>query len=175
MIYLWTVFLHSHTLNHLTPLDAWRQTTSSIRRVVFRVCEYLANNGVPNGNTLYPNSIMPCVLWYIINISLSRWKNIGVIHNKICLSIPKEGRHLPVFVNSCRLSDICVSKLVKIMACRLIGAKPLSESIMTVNWTPRTKFSEIWQFSYKKINLKLSPVEWCPFNSQPQCARSPQR
>ena len=52
------------------------------------------------------------------------------------------------------------------MACRLLGAKLLSEpdsagvlSIIRLG----TNFSEIAAFSSKKINLKIASVKWRPF------------
>ena len=54
------------------------------------------------------------------------------------------------------------------MACRLDGAKPLSDQCWnTVNWTLRTNFSEIliWiqTFSFKKMRLKMASAKWRPF------------
>ena len=55
------------------------------------------------------------------------------------------------------------------MACRLVGAKPLSEQCWNiVNWNLRNKlqwifFIEIQIFSFKKMRLKVSSAEWRPF------------
>ena len=65
------------------------------------------------------------------------------------------------------------------MACRLAGAKPLSEpetNIVVSVWTnagilligpPRTNFSEteieIYTFLFKKMHLKMSSAKWRPF------------
>ena len=62
--------------------------------------------------------------------------------------------------------------LVQIMACRLFGAKPLSEP---TNWQLagilligplKTNFSEMWieiHFSLTKMHLKISSGKWWPF------------
>ena len=56
------------------------------------------------------------------------------------------------------------------MACRLDGAKPLSEPMLGYfNWTPRNKLP--WNFnqnSFKNIHLKMSSGKWRPL-SRPHC------
>ena len=55
------------------------------------------------------------------------------------------------------------------MACRLIGAKPLSEPMLEFCWIwpLGTDFSEIsigtLTFSFKKMRLKVSSAKWRPF------------
>ena len=54
------------------------------------------------------------------------------------------------------------------MACRLVGAKPLSEPMLGYfNWTLTNKFSkivmEIHTFLFKQMRLKLSSGKWWPF------------
>ena len=60
------------------------------------------------------------------------------------------------------------SALVQIMACRLFSTKPLYEPMLTLlNGTLRTNLSEILikikNFSFTKMNLKISSVKWRPF------------
>ena len=61
------------------------------------------------------------------------------------------------------------SALVKIMACRLFGAKPLPESMLTesqLNHSEQTsvKFESIIQnFLFKKMHLKTSSAKWRSF------------
>ena len=53
------------------------------------------------------------------------------------------------------------------MACRLDGAKPLSETMLELIGPWETNFSEILIgihiFSFRKINLKMSSAKWRPF------------
>ena len=56
------------------------------------------------------------------------------------------------------------------MACRLVGAKPLSEPMLEYCYFERTlgtNFSEILSeidtFSFKKMRLKTSSAKWRPF------------
>ena len=70
-----------------------------------------------------------------------------------------------------RVTLICISKLTimdQIMACRLVGTKPLSEPMLRYidnsNWG--TNFGEILSEVYtfiKKMLLKMSSVKWWPF------------
>ena len=58
--------------------------------------------------------------------------------------------------------------LVQIMACSLIGAKPLSKpSWNIVNWTLRNKLqwnsNKLQNFSYMEMHLKMSSAKWRPF------------
>ena len=60
------------------------------------------------------------------------------------------------------------SALVQIMACRLDGAKPLSEPMLTLSIRPQgTYFNEflfeIQIFSFKKMHLNMSSAKWRPF------------
>ena len=80
-----------------------------------------------------------------------------------------------ILVNSLRPSDAYMCQwtrpsLIQIMACRLTGAKPLSEPMMgycLLDPWGRTNFSEILigiqTFSLKKIQLKMSSGKWWPF------------
>ena len=73
------------------------------------------------------------------------------------------------WVNSLRPSDAYMrrwtgSSLVQIMACRLFGAKPLSEPMLEYcNWDLGPNFSEILigiqPFSFKKLHLKTSSAK----------------
>ena len=63
------------------------------------------------------------------------------------------------------------------MARHFIGAEPLSEIMLDyVNSTLEKRISiiliEIRAFSFKKMHLKISFAEWCPFLSWPQCVNS---
>ena len=74
-----------------------------------------------------------------------------------------------------RVTHICVSNLTtigsgNIMACRLDGAKPLSEPMLEYCYLDGplvTNFSEIlieiYTFSFKRMHLKISPEKWWPF------------
>ena len=57
--------------------------------------------------------------------------------------------------------------LVQMMAYHLVGAKPLSESMLIVNWTLGMNFSEITleflTFSFKKMHLEMPSGKWHPF------------
>ena len=76
-------------------------------------------------------------------------------------------------VHSLRPSDACMSwqtraPLVQIMACRLFGAKPQPEPMMTYcQLNHRSNFSEILfaiqTFSLNKMHFKLSSAKWRPF------------
>ena len=59
------------------------------------------------------------------------------------------------------------SAMRRIMAYRLLGAKPLSQYWDIANWTLGTKFFEIWiniqTFSFTKMPLKVSFPKWRPF------------
>ena len=78
------------------------------------------------------------------------------------------------WVNSCPPSAAYMhqwigSALVKIMACRLFGAKPLSKPVLGLfSIRPLgTNFSEIsnkiQKFSFKKMHLKMLSAKWQPF------------
>ena len=77
-----------------------------------------------------------------------------------------------------RATHMCVSdpSLVQIMACRLVGAKPLSEPRQAIIWTNvgmlltrplgtifNEIFIEIHTFSFKKIHFKMSSGKWQAF------------
>ena len=52
------------------------------------------------------------------------------------------------------------------MACRLAGAKPLSEAMLEYCWLDPSLSEillEIYTFSFMKMQLKLSSVKWRPF------------
>ena len=50
------------------------------------------------------------------------------------------------------------------MACRLVGAKPLSEPMLEYcQLDPWETSIEIHTFSFKKIHLKISSAKWRPF------------
>ena len=79
-----------------------------------------------------------------------------------------------VFISSLRPSDAYMRQfnmptLVEIMACRLFGAKPLSEPMLPYcQLDPKEHiFNEILtkipKFSFKKILLKMSTTKWLPF------------
>ena len=60
-------------------------------------------------------------------------------------------------VMTCRLYDTTVSILVQVTDCHLFGTKPIPCRLI-VNWTLKTKFSEIWmksQNSFDKMHLKI--------------------
>ena len=72
------------------------------------------------------------------------------------------------------MKHICVNKLtslVQIMACRLDGAKPLSEPMLEYCWLgpweqtspPSEILIEIRPFSFKRMHWKMSSEKWCPF------------
>ena len=74
-----------------------------------------------------------------------------------------------------RVTHICVNKLIiigsiQIMACHLVGAKPLSEpivagllSIENLEAKLREILIVIRTFSFKKMQLKISSWKWRPF------------
>ena len=69
----------------------------------------------------------------------------------------------------CRiLPSINLSSLVQIMACRLIGAKPLSEPMLDYcqldpcEHISMKSWLKIQQFSLKKIHVKMSTAKWRP-------------
>ena len=74
-------------------------------------------------------------------------------------------------INSVRPSDAYMRlqhrpSLVQIMACRLFGAKPLSEPMLAYcQLHPRNKpqwhFIKITQFSFKKMHLKILSASMC--------------
>ena len=114
------------------------------------------------------------------------WENVMLLNHCpwyicICLtwsSVPQLGQ-LPESnvirsvseLNSFRPSDAYMRQkpnpsLVKIMACRLFRAKPLSEPMLEYWWLDPylgTNFSEILIFSLKKMRLKVSSAKWRPF------------
>ena len=53
------------------------------------------------------------------------------------------------------------------MACRLVGAQPLSEPMLLI-WPLGTKFNEIFieihAFSFRKMRLKMSSGKWRSFS-----------
>ena len=67
-------------------------------------------------------------------------------------------------------ASVILPSLVQIMACRLVGAKPLPEPMLVcilLIGPLGTNFSgmliEIHTFSFKKIHLKMSSGKWRPF------------
>ena len=65
-------------------------------------------------------------------------------------------------------ASVILPSLVQIMACRLVGAKPLSKPMWNINnWTPRNKhqwsFNAINTCSFKKMHLKISSGKWQPY------------
>ena len=65
--------------------------------------------------------------------------------------------------------------LVQIMACHLVGAKPLSEPMLELLLigNSETNFSEIVSeihtFSFKKMHLKISSTKWLAFRLGHKC------
>ena len=62
--------------------------------------------------------------------------------------------------------QICISKLCQIMACRLLGAKPLSEPMSVYCWLDPWKqisFIKIEYILFKKMRSKMSSAKWRPF------------
>ena len=77
--------------------------------------------------------------------------------------------YLQVYWNTLTQRQWIGSALVQIMACRLVGAKPLSKLMLDYLSIGLlgTNFSEILikiqTFSLTKMHLKLSSAKWCPF------------
>ena len=67
--------------------------------------------------------------------------------------------------------DICVSQLVQIMVCRLLGTKPSSNDLnqcwLIVNWNLRIKlqwdFNQNTKLSFTNMHPKISSAKWRPF------------
>ena len=83
-------------------------------------------------------------------------------------------------INSLKLSGAymrrqTLTSLVLIMACRLLGTKPLSEPMLVYCYLEpsNTHFSEIGieilTFPFKKIQLKMSSANWRPFCLASMC------
>ena len=80
-------------------------------------------------------------------------------------------------INSLRPSDAYVRQtnmptLLQIMACRLLGAKPLSEPMLPYcQLNPKKHISvfEIHKFSFRLMHFKMSSAKWRPFVSASMC------
>ena len=66
-----------------------------------------------------------------------------------------------------RMGPACI----RVMACRLVGDKPLLEPMLTVNWTTRHivqwNLNQNTNFSFNKVHLKVPSTKWWRFSSVP--------
>ena len=120
-------------------------------------------------------------LRYLLWIALRNWMSLD-LNGKSTLVQASGNMPLPVTWANCawvfpslthwgRLMHIRVSKtptLLQIMACRLFGAKPLSESVLPYHQLDpeehiSVKFYHDLSFHSRKCTLKVSSVKWRPF------------
>ena len=128
-----------------------------------------------------------CSLNFLLNVIKSKvywpyswnvnWNSDVFIWKKcICKCVPIECHFVQALcVNSLRPSDAymrrwTVPSLFQIMACRLVGAKPLSKPMLKIlSIGPLgTNFNElsigIQIFYFKKMHFKMASAEWRPFS-----------